>query len=87
MALVDASARSATATAVEDTKLAVIDKHRFLFLVGETPDLRAAGDGQPGRAPAGAQAGGLRLDSVEPDGLRRPALHHGVEQLADPFDG
>ena len=37
MALVDASARSATATAVEDSTLAVIDKHRFLFLVGETP--------------------------------------------------
>ena len=37
MALVDASARSATATALEDTTLAVIDKRRFLFLVGETP--------------------------------------------------
>lgn len=37
MALVDATMRSATATAVLDTKLAVIDKRRFLFLVGETP--------------------------------------------------
>jgi CRP/FNR family transcriptional regulator, cyclic AMP receptor protein len=37
MALVDQSPRSATAVAVEDTKLAVIDKHRFLFLIGETP--------------------------------------------------
>jgi CRP/FNR family transcriptional regulator, cyclic AMP receptor protein len=37
MALVDSSPRSATATAVEDSKLAVIDKRRFLFLVGETP--------------------------------------------------
>jgi CRP-like cAMP-binding protein len=37
MALVDASARSATAVAVEDSKLAVIDKRRFLFLVHETP--------------------------------------------------
>jgi CRP/FNR family transcriptional regulator, cyclic AMP receptor protein len=37
MALVDSAARSATATALEDTKLAVIDKSRFLFLVGETP--------------------------------------------------
>ncbi len=37
MALVDSSGRSATATALENTKLAVIDKHRFLFLVGETP--------------------------------------------------
>jgi len=37
MALVDASARSATAVAVEDSTLAVIDKRRFLFLVHETP--------------------------------------------------
>jgi CRP-like cAMP-binding protein len=37
MALVDASARSATAVAVENSKLAVIDKRRFLFLVHETP--------------------------------------------------
>ncbi len=37
MALVDASGRSATAVAVEDSKLAVIDKRRFLFLVHETP--------------------------------------------------
>jgi CRP/FNR family cyclic AMP-dependent transcriptional regulator len=37
MALVDKSARSATATVLEDAKLAVIDKRRFLFLVGETP--------------------------------------------------
>ena len=37
MALVDRSARSATATALEDCKLAVIDKRRFLFLVHETP--------------------------------------------------
>ena len=37
MALVDASARSATAVALEDSTLAVIDKRRFLFLVHETP--------------------------------------------------
>jgi CRP/FNR family transcriptional regulator, cyclic AMP receptor protein len=37
MALVDKSPRSATAVAVEDTTLAVIDKRRFLFLVHETP--------------------------------------------------
>jgi CRP-like cAMP-binding protein len=37
MALVDKSPRSATAVASEDTKLAVIDKRRFLFLIGETP--------------------------------------------------
>jgi CRP/FNR family transcriptional regulator, cyclic AMP receptor protein len=37
MALVDKSARSATATALEDCKLAVIDQRRFLFLVHETP--------------------------------------------------
>jgi CRP-like cAMP-binding protein len=37
MAMVDGSARSATAVAVEDSTIAVIDRHRFLFLVGETP--------------------------------------------------
>jgi CRP-like cAMP-binding protein len=37
MALVDKSPRSATATATADSKLAVIDKTRFLFLVHETP--------------------------------------------------
>jgi CRP/FNR family cyclic AMP-dependent transcriptional regulator len=37
MAVVDGSARSATAVAVEDSTIAMINKHRFLFLVGETP--------------------------------------------------
>ena len=37
MAIVDNSPRSATAVAVTDTKLAVIDRHRFLSLVQETP--------------------------------------------------
>jgi len=37
MALVDSATRSATATAVEDSTLAVIDKRRFLWLVHETP--------------------------------------------------
>ena len=37
MAIVDNSPRSATAVAVTDAKLAVIDRHRFLFLVQETP--------------------------------------------------
>jgi CRP/FNR family transcriptional regulator, cyclic AMP receptor protein len=37
MAVVDQSPRSGTAVAVEDTTLAVIDRKRFLFLVGETP--------------------------------------------------
>ena len=37
MAIVDSSPRSATVVAVSDTKLAVIDRHRFLFLVQETP--------------------------------------------------
>ena len=37
MALVDASPRMATAVAVTETTLAVIDRQRFLFLVGETP--------------------------------------------------
>ena len=37
MALVDHSPRSASAVAAEDCILAVIDRHRFLFLVHETP--------------------------------------------------
>jgi CRP-like cAMP-binding protein len=37
MALVDDSPRSATAVAVSETTLAAIDRHRFLFLVQETP--------------------------------------------------
>src|ERR1700722_14292470 len=37
MAIVDQIPRSATAVAVVDTKLAVINRHRFLFLVHETP--------------------------------------------------
>jgi CRP-like cAMP-binding protein len=37
MALVDSSPCSATAVATTDTVLAVIDRHRFLFLVQETP--------------------------------------------------
>jgi len=37
MAVVDSSPRSATAVAVSDTKLAVIDRRTFLFLVHETP--------------------------------------------------
>ena len=37
MALVDSSPRSATAVAVTETTLAVVDRRRFLFLVGETP--------------------------------------------------
>jgi CRP-like cAMP-binding protein len=38
MALVDRSPRSASAVAVTDSTLAVIDRRRFLFLVGETPN-------------------------------------------------
>jgi CRP/FNR family cyclic AMP-dependent transcriptional regulator len=37
MAVIDSSPRSATAVALADTKLAVIDKSTFLFLVHETP--------------------------------------------------
>jgi CRP/FNR family transcriptional regulator, cyclic AMP receptor protein len=37
MALIDSVARSATAVASKDSVLAVINKHRFLFLVQETP--------------------------------------------------
>ena len=37
MAIIDSSPRSGTAVAVADTKLAVIDRPKFLFLVQETP--------------------------------------------------
>jgi CRP-like cAMP-binding protein len=37
MAIIDSTPRSATAVAVTDTKLAVIDRRTFLFLVHETP--------------------------------------------------
>ena len=37
MAIVDSSPRSGTVVAVTDTKLAVINRGRFLFLVQETP--------------------------------------------------
>jgi CRP/FNR family cyclic AMP-dependent transcriptional regulator len=37
LAIVDQVPRSATATAVVDTQLAVINQQRFLFLVHETP--------------------------------------------------
>lgn len=37
MALLDSSPRMATAVAISETELAVIDRHRFLFLVQETP--------------------------------------------------
>jgi CRP/FNR family transcriptional regulator, cyclic AMP receptor protein len=37
MAIVDRSPRSSTVVAVTDTKLALIDRNRFLFLVQETP--------------------------------------------------
>jgi CRP/FNR family cyclic AMP-dependent transcriptional regulator len=37
MALIDNAPRSLAAVAVSDTTLAMIDRHRFLFLVQETP--------------------------------------------------
>jgi CRP-like cAMP-binding protein len=37
MAIVERSPRSLTAVAVEPTEVAVINRHRFLFLVHETP--------------------------------------------------
>lgn len=37
MALIDGSARSATATAVEDSELAEVDRSAFVFLVHEHP--------------------------------------------------
>jgi CRP-like cAMP-binding protein len=37
MAIIDHTVRSASVTALVDTKLAVINRQRFLFLVHETP--------------------------------------------------
>jgi CRP-like cAMP-binding protein len=37
MAIIDSSPRSGTVVAVADTKLAVIDRSKFLFLIQETP--------------------------------------------------
>ncbi|HEX3333089.1 MAG TPA: cyclic nucleotide-binding domain-containing protein [Acidimicrobiales bacterium] len=37
MGIVDSSPRSASAVALEDSTLAVIDRKVFLFLIGETP--------------------------------------------------
>jgi CRP/FNR family cyclic AMP-dependent transcriptional regulator len=37
MAIINSAPRTATAVAVTDASLAVIDKRTFLFLVGETP--------------------------------------------------
>jgi CRP/FNR family transcriptional regulator, cyclic AMP receptor protein len=37
LALIDHTTRTATAVAIEDSELALIDEHRFLFLVHETP--------------------------------------------------
>jgi CRP-like cAMP-binding protein len=37
MALIEDTPRSATVTAVSDCDIAVIDRHRFLFLVQQTP--------------------------------------------------
>lgn len=37
LALIDNSPRSLTAVATSETTLATIDRHRFLFLVHETP--------------------------------------------------
>jgi CRP-like cAMP-binding protein len=37
MALIEDSPRSATVTAVSDCEIAVVDRHRFLFLVQQTP--------------------------------------------------
>ncbi|MFZ0664430.1 MAG: cyclic nucleotide-binding domain-containing protein [Acidimicrobiales bacterium] len=37
MAIIDSTSRSATAVAASDTRLAVIDRQTFLYLVTETP--------------------------------------------------
>ncbi|HEX3498516.1 MAG TPA: cyclic nucleotide-binding domain-containing protein, partial [Stellaceae bacterium] len=37
MALIEATPRSATVTAISDCEIALIDRQRFLFLVQQTP--------------------------------------------------
>ena len=51
MAIIDSSPRSGTVVAVTDTKLAVIDRDMFLFLVRD-PNVRAASDVKHRRAPS-----------------------------------
>ena len=50
MALVDASPRSATAVAVSETTLAVIDRTEVPLLGGRDPKVRPPGHVEPGRA-------------------------------------
>jgi CRP-like cAMP-binding protein len=38
MALIEDTPRSATVTAIDDCEIAVVDRHRFLFLVQQTPN-------------------------------------------------
>jgi CRP/FNR family transcriptional regulator, cyclic AMP receptor protein len=71
MALVDASPRSATAVAVEETTLAVIDRKRFLFLVGETPRFALqvmASLAERLRAQTGTEPTGTRPTETQTDG-------------------
>jgi CRP-like cAMP-binding protein len=60
MALVDSAPRSATAVATKDTVLAVINRHRFLFLVHETPMFALQ--------VMSAMAGRQRADDLTPEG-------------------
>ena len=64
MALVDSSPRSGTAVAVSDTKLAVIDRNAFLFLVHETPMFALQ--------VMSSMAARLREPHPQPDGGARP---------------
>ncbi len=77
--------------AFSDTTLAVIDRRRFLFLVGETPNFRAPGDGEHGRAHpqhALTAAGAAGVGTLgQPDRLGRLPLHDGVHELAHALDG
>jgi len=75
MAIVDFSPRSGTAVAVTDTKLAVIDRRMFLFLVQETPMFALQ--------VMSSIAGRLR-DSDTETGLRSPPDTEVVEDLPGP---
>ena len=72
MALVDSSPRMATATAVEPTVIAVIDRRQFLFLVHETPTFALQVMSSHGRAPSARR---LSATGVV-DGRSRGAVHY-----------
>ena len=92
MAIVDGSPREPRPQSPSEgfTRIAVINRHRFLFLVGETPSfaLQVMASLAERLRASQAQAGVSRKGraTVEADRHRWVALHHRIGQLADPFD-